>query len=436
VRDVSAEVARLQQVKLLVTKPDGTIAADPGVLLAGADLWKFGFKILDKSRPDGFTFYLQTFTAAGLDGDTRTRAAGRFYAVEDPDATTRLLFVWLPTPLARALEAGNLEQPLNFHVLFHPPTYEQNYVRTPYWNGKDPQTSTAEYVHLGMRYLCVDFAAIAHHVLAVSARTPNTAIVIPVADNPGNFADMVTGAGMVRKLYGLYDFLSRQANPSVPPRFDKIGKVMVSGYSRSGNRLVALFADRTGKNAPFFSDHLSQVNAFDINLGNNDGERLPAFTKLLEGIRGWAGAVRGARAFIYTAYRSHYNLWVGAPITSGTLWAERTEVELDSVTWSDTALQAKKGDLRGTAAESYGGDGRFGAVHLPITFFQFYLNNKKPDGTDDPLGNKTRGWSDSHYHTGGFHGHGLFLRGMMSHAFSHADPAYFGGPNPPNQPKP
>jgi hypothetical protein len=48
-----------------------------------------------------------------------------------------------------------------------------------------------------------------------------------------------------------------------------------------------------GKNTPFFSDHLSQVTAFDINLGNNDKERLPAFTTLLDGIRGWAGAVRG-----------------------------------------------------------------------------------------------------------------------------------------------
>jgi hypothetical protein len=62
-----------------------------------------------------------------------------------------------------------------------------------------PRASTAEYVHLGMRYLCVDFA------------------------------DMATGAGMVRKLHGLYDFLSPQANPLLPPRFDKIGKVMGLG---------------------------------------------------------------------------------------------------------------------------------------------------------------------------------------------------------------
>jgi hypothetical protein len=143
------------------------------------------------------------------------------------------------------------------------------------------------------------------------------------------------------------------------------------------------------------------VTASDINLGNNDKERLPAFTTLLDGIRGWAGAVRGARALIYTAYRSNYNLWVGAPITSGTQWTERTEAALDSVTWSDRTLQATQGEVRGTAAESYGGDGRFGAVHLPIGFLQFYLNNETPDGGDAPLGNKLRG-----YHTGAQHGPG------------------------------
>ncbi|GGK76433.1 hypothetical protein ACFFWE_02620 [Sphaerisporangium melleum] len=54
-----------------------------------------------------------------------------------------------------------------------------------------------------------------------------------------------------------------------------------------------------------------------------------------------------------------------------------------------------------------------------------YLEIHDRDGRPIIVGNRTRGWHDGQYDEHRYHGHGLFHRGMMSHAIAHADPAFF-----------
>ncbi|MEV8631966.1 hypothetical protein AB0395_09945 [Streptosporangium sp. NPDC051023] len=422
-RDVGRTVLELQPGGLFRRGPSGEVEPDPAALLPGGDLRKFGWKILDKGATDGISYHAEPFGSAGINDGNRKEFAGRAFALERDSGTTRLFFVWLPSALANRLSRGALLAPLNFHVLFHPPTYEGEYLNSrPYWTGKLPADGVPYYVKLGTRYLCADFKSVAHHVMAVTERDPNLAYVVPVADVSGNFSDLITPDGMLGALTDIYRSLSSLLNASGPAQFDKIGGVMLSGYSRSGDRLVELMRRISRK--PFFTEHLMQLNAFDINLGNNDEERLPALARLWEGARQWASFNRKARAYVYTVYRSHYNHCLGNPIPSGNSWTDRVNLDLESVSWSDGAAKESKGEKRGVASEAYTSDGRFGLVCLPVSFFRYYLANHH-DGKEEIVGNRSRGWHDGDYDLGRAHGHGLFLRGTMSHALAHADPMFF-----------
>ncbi|GAA1381067.1 PilN domain-containing protein [Catellatospora chokoriensis] len=421
-RDVGRTVFDLQPGELFRRDASGNVEADPGALLAGADLWKFGWKVLDRAAADGFTYHLAPFASAGINEGNKREVAGRAFALERDSGTTRLFFVWLPGALVDRMSKGTLLAPLNFHVIFHPPTRGPEYTGSqPYWKGKLPADGVAYYLRLGTRYLCSDFRAVAQHVMALTDREPNLAYVVPVADLAGNLGDLTSPDGMLGALTELNRTLSTLLRPAGPVQFEKIGGVMLSGYSRSGDRLVELMAQLGRK--PFFTEHLMQVNAFDINLGDNDAQRLPQLARLWEGVRQWASFNRRARAFVYTAYRSHYQQCLASPPGSG--WTDRIDVNLEQVSWSDSALKTVKGDERGTASEAYGVDGRFGLVCLPISFFRQYLTNHE-GGKREVLGNPARGWHNADYDLEPrAHAHGLFLRGLMSHALAHADPAFF-----------
>ncbi|MEW9556338.1 hypothetical protein [Nonomuraea sp. NPDC050783] len=422
-RDVSRTVIDLHPVGLFRRGPSGEVEQDFGALLPGGDLRKFGWTILDKGASDGFSYRPVPFSAAGISDANKNAFGGRVFALERDSGTTRLFLVWLPTTLVNRIRNGTLLAPLNFHVLFHPLTYESEYTGTrPYWTGKNQVDGVPYYVRLGIRYLCSDFKAVAHHVMAVADREPNLAYVVPVAESTGNFQDLITPDGMLSTLNELYQTLLTLLQAPEKPRFDAVGHVMLSGYSRSGNRLVELMAQFGTK--PFFTQHLIQLNAFDINLGNSDRERLPQLARLWEGARQWASVNKKARVYLYTAYRSHYDHCLNNPIPRGNRWDDSVHVNLDDVSWSDTAAKAKTGDKRGTASETYASSGRFGIVCLPTSFFRFYLANRHGD-QEETVGNPVRGWHDGDYDLRRAHGHGLFLRGMMSHALAHGDPAFF-----------
>ena len=434
-KDVGDQVLSLQSVPLLRRDASGRVTADPDHLMPWNEVLKFGWTVLDGARPDGLSYSLVKYSEAGIDSpDKKAVAAGKVLVIDRETGPTRLFFVWLPTSLARALEAATLPAPVNFHVLFHPPTYEPNYSRTrPYWAGRHPKeekdgkpTSDSEkalFIELGIRYLCSDFRAVVHHVMAVTAKDPSMMYVVPVADFPANFSDLIDPDTLQATLRDIYQFIARRLAPQRAPQFDRIGKVMLSAYSRSGDRLTELMT-KVGAGHRFFSDHLAQLNAFDINLGNNDDERLPVFRKFWSNIRVWRSKVNpAARAFIYTAYRSHYHVCKDNPISSSHTWNPPTDLNMDEVKWSDEKRKKVRGPMRGMASECYDQDGTLGLLCLPVMFFEFYLMNA---GT--AVGNSTRGWAAGDYHSGGLHGHGLFLRAMMSHAIAHADPKFFVGP--------
>jgi hypothetical protein len=397
-RDVSAQVRDMQPLPLF--RPDGT--ADPAALLPGRGFGVFDRDIFDVTRPDGFT-YRQRPMPSG--------PAGRVFVAERGSGTTRLFFVWVPPALADRIRDRSLTAPLNFHVVLHPPTYEAEYLAArPYWRGGTPQ-----YVRLGIRYLCEDFKAVAHHLTAWPDADPNLVYVVPVADHPANFADLVSPDGLTAALAELAGFVSDRL-AAQPPQFTDIGRIMLSVYSRSGDRLVALM-NRLAPGSEFFTRRLTQINAFDINLGNTDKERLPALARLWKAVEQWAALNADARAFVYTAYRSHFEHCVRLPPAGR--WAERSDVDLDSAT------QPSPGQSRGLASEAYAPQRRFGLVCLPVSFFRNYIPNTLPDGkTIVIVGNRTRGWQDAQYHDNGAHGHSLFLRGMLSHALAHAHPAF------------
>ncbi|GII86210.1 hypothetical protein Ssi03_42000 [Sphaerisporangium siamense] len=416
-RDVSAEVLALQPLPLFRRGPAGEVEADPGALLPGGGLRKFAWKVLDKAAGDGIGYHEAAY-GPGHGKD----AAGRAFALERDSGTTRLFFVWLPGALAGRLSRGALTAPLNFHVLFHPPTYEGDYTGSrPYWRGKLRADGVPYYVKLGIRYLCQDFKSVAHHVMAVTERDPNLAYVVPVADVAGNFADLLTPAGMLGALADVYRSLTTLLKG--PAQFDRPGAVMLSAYSRSGDRLVQLM--RQVGRTPFFIEHLTQWNGFDINLGDNDAQRLPELARLWTATRQWAQLNRRARAYLYTSYRSHYNQCLGDPEPGGRGWTDRADLDLEDVSWSDGPAKKVRGQARGLASEAYGSDARFGLVCLPVSFFRFYLLNHDKNGNEIIVGNQQRGWHDGDYDIGRAHGHGLFLRGMMSHALAHADPLFF-----------
>jgi hypothetical protein len=422
-RDVSREVFDIHPGELFRRDPSGHVTADPAALLPGNELRKFGWKVLDPSAADGFTYHLTTFGSAGINDGNRKEIAGRAFALERDSGTTRLFFVWLPRTLADRLSKGTLPAPLNFHVIFHPPARGAEYTGSrPYWKGTLAADGVAHYLRLGTRYLCSDFKGVAQHLMAVTEREPNFAYVVPVADLAGNFGDLISPDGMLGALTDLYQSLSALLNRTGPAQFAKIGAIMLSGYSRSGDRLVELMSRMGAK--PFFTDHLTQLNAFDINLGDNDEQRLPQLARLWEGARQWASLNGKARAYVYTSSRSQFDRCLASPIPRGGGWTEKADVKLEEVSWSDSALKAIGGEKRGLASEAYAAVGRFGLICLPTSFFRHYLENHE-GGKVQIIGNQKRGWRDGDYDLGRAHGHGLFLRGLMSHAIAHADPSFF-----------
>lgn len=440
-KDVADAILPLQDWKLFRHEASGDIVVDPNVVLPGTTLWKSGWRILDASAVDGITLKETPFTDAGIDSDARkATAAGRVFAIDAESGTTRLCFVWVPTYLVRALQEGTLREPPNFHVLFHPPTYETYYKKTrPYWTGLQPKVEDggdprfagkAMYVWLGQRYLCSDFFAVAHHVMAVTARDPALIYVVPVADHPANFGDLIDPDGMLRILLSLYHFIARKLAPAHAPRFERVGRIMLSAYSRSGDRLTTLMR-AAGSGHPLFAQHLAQLNNFDINLGNNDEERLPVFTQYWKDVCAWKGRVNPqARAFVYTAYPSHFAVCEASPPPVVGGWQTVSRMNLDDVAWSEPAKKAlRPATSRGAGTETYTSDGAFGAVCLPVSFFEHYLTNDVKVGNKIEqviVGNKLRGWANGTYGIGRSHSHGLFLRGMLSHAIAHAAPAFFG----------
>lgn len=447
--DVNFIVLELQSIPVFKRDPNGPVVSDPNQLLPRNELLKAGQAILDPTKPNGLNIGQVRYADAGLDTpEKKARAAGQLFALErfalervDPapgdvrvhgrlPGGTRLYFVWVPGAVIRRLEKADLPAPLNAHILFHPPAYEEEYRNTrPYWGGRNPKSNQAHYVDLGIRYSCSDFRAIAHHLLAVSEKDPYLMYVVPVADNDHNFSDFIDPPKMVRILREIYEFLARRFSPRKRPQFDQIGRIMLSGYSRSGNRLTEIMKT-LNKHQNFFADHLSQINAFDVNLGNNDKERLPVFTEFWDNLKRWKNKVnRRARACIYTAYASHFSHVRSQPATRSDVWNLK-ELNLDRAPWfegcddksvsTDNLKKKLPATSRGVAFEGYNADASFALVHLPISLFQWYIGSGQ-----EFVGNSTHGMAYCNYRIGALHGHGLFLRVLMSHAFAHAESAFY-----------
>lgn len=429
-KDVSSVILPIQEewVKVFVPGPGGTPVPDPARLVPGDRTDAAGWHVLDPKAKDGVTVTPVKYADVHLDP---VKESGRFWALERDRGATRLFFVWAPPALLTEL-AGPTAANLDVHVLFHPPTYETCYRNTPYWQGscKDwrgagctsDMQSEHLYVRLGLRYAAVDFHAIAHHLIALRGRRPRMAYVVPVADI-GNFADLMRPDRLMEVLGEIASFLRTAVLPGSQAQDQgPVGKVMLSAYSRSGTRLLGkggkegLLSDLDG-HREFFSRHLTQINAFDINLGDTPKERMTTFAPLWADLLRWRTRNRAARAYFYTAYADHLAHMLTA---KPGLFSERQEVNLEEVPWSDETLRGTPGVLRGRGVEAYGGDATLGVVHLPTTFFQLYIRNG-PD-PKDIIGNP-RGIA---YPPG--HGHGWFLRSLLSHALGHADPGLFAGP--------
>ena len=206
---------------------------------------------------------------------------GTLLVAERETGTTRLFLIWVSRTAAVNLRAKAWDK-INVHLLFHPPTYEDCYSESPYWTGnctikgKDNWCEKAgimgqrPYVQLGVRYLCSDFRAVAQHLLAVSGLEPNVIYVTPVADNrygANNFNDILSAEAMTRLIEELIIFSAQQvAGSTIKDGIIEFGNVMLSGYSRSGDRIEKLMGSIS--NNRVFQRHLSQLNLFDINLDN------------------------------------------------------------------------------------------------------------------------------------------------------------------------
>jgi hypothetical protein len=367
--------------------------------------------VLDKAAADGIAL-----SARAIDSVPGKLAneLGTVVAIERDRGTTKLFLIWISRPAAAALTAGRFDA-VNLHLLFHPPTYEPNYVNAQYWRGsyKEDGVTYHPYIKLAARYLCRDFRPVAQQLLAVELLEPSVIFVIPVADKPGNFNDLLTPTAMLQVCQEIAIFAARQLGGSQIAGGDvAIGKVMLSVYSHSADRLHPLFS-ADGRHR-FFRDHLSQVNLFDPNVSDESPQkRAQLFSQLCADLAGWRRLNPAAHAYLYTVYPDHVAMFCNA-----LRFQAGQAVALQTAPWSDESLRsAKAGRPRGTGREGYNDDATLGVLHLPIDFFNLWLEQQGTPPNPAGFANQAHG---------SFHGHGWFLRSMIAHAFSHADRGWFG----------
>ncbi|OKH36207.1 hypothetical protein NIES2119_18050 [[Phormidium ambiguum] IAM M-71] len=410
--DVTEQILGLQPFPLLQRDPgtNSTLVNFKEALNQRDGIENPSAPLFNKSSLDGLDIKYIKFNNWKVDPSD----VGKIYALDRQAETTRLFFVWVPQHLSSEIQSGKIDQPLNFHLLFHPPTYESCYLNTkPYWNGKckdwrgegcDPSMQDQPlYVKLGLRYLYQDFRVIAHHLMAAPFIIPNLIYVVPVSDNT-NFKDLIQPSKMLDVFREISEFLLKKQTIST-----QVGKVIISVYSRSGDRLEKMMLSRS-TNSDFFRKHLSQINAFDINLGSKSEERLTKFKVLWEELLNWKSKANSeARIQIYTAYRDHADHILNFSGTQKLLFVNRNSVNFDETTWSDESLKGKGHPRRGVGIEAYNADSSVSLVHIPVTFFEEYITNN-----GEPVGNALAGYR--HKKFGHPHGHGWFLRTLMSHA--------------------
>lgn len=368
------------------------------------------WRVLDKAAPDGISLAGRAIDS--VPGKLATEL-GTVIAIERDQGTTRLFLIWISRVAGTALAAGRFGA-VNLHLLFHPPTYESEYVNAPYWRGsyRDGNLTYHPFVKLAARYLCRDFRSVAQQLLAVQLLEPSVIFVVPVADHAGNFADLLTPTAMLQVCQEIAIFAAQRLGGS---RIDSgdvpIGKLMLSVYSRSGDRLHPLLS--TDRGHRLFRDHLAQVNLFDPNLSDTSVQvRAQLFSQLCADLAAWRKVSPAAHAYLYTAYPDHVAMFCNAL----RFQADRA-VSLQAAPWSEESLRsAKNGQPRGTGREGSTDDATLGVLHLPISFFHLWL--PQPGTPPNPAG-------FAHQAHGSFHGHGWFLRSMMAHAFSHADRGWF-----------
>lgn len=442
--DVSADFAARQLGSFEVFGSSGQ--TDRGLLLsplARTDNHKVvvdgiespSWRVLDKATADGIS--LSGRAIDSVPGKLANEL-GTVVAIERDHGTTKLFLIWISRVAGAALTAGRFSA-VNLHLLFHPPTYEPEYVNAPYWRGsyKDGDVTYHPFVKLAARYLCRDFRSVAQQLLAVGLLEPSVIFVVPVADLPGNFEDLLTPTAMLQVCQEIAIFAAQQLGGSRINSGDvPIGKVMLSVYSHSGDRLHPLLSSLTNStplpnaasiqagtaNCPgladrrhrFFRDHLWQVNMFDPNVSDKSPQkRTQLFWQLCCDLAAWRQVNPAAHAYLYTVYPNHVAMFCKAM----RFQANQT-VSLQTVPWSDEPLRsAKDGQPRGTGREGYNDDATLGALHLPISFFNLWLPQESPPPNPAGFANQAHG---------SFHGHGWFLRSMIAHAFSHADRAWFG----------
>jgi hypothetical protein len=266
--DVSSRVLSLQEAgyELFLSNSLGLAKADPEKILPGVGVEAAGWHVLDASKKDGLNVDLVKYSDIKLD---KNREVGELFAAERGSGATRLFFVWVPRPVAHAILAGNALLTLHFHLLFHPPTWETCYKRTPYWQGtcldwrpvvdaeRDVCVADMDkkplYVRLGLRYVSQYSRAIPQHLIALRGREPLMVFVAPVSDSR-DFVDIVATSSLLALFRDTANFITSMITKGKQTEFaGAIGKVIVSGYSRSGTRLTAIMSQMSSSDLFFRS---------------------------------------------------------------------------------------------------------------------------------------------------------------------------------------
>ena len=404
-RDVTSEVKELLRQAYEKEKdwdPDTYYMKNPFIVLGqrdGANVPEW--QALDQHKEDGLNLHYVRFREKKID-DSKIEQIGNIVALERDTGKTRLFFVWVPPKTLFDPTSVNDASPIDYHILFHPPTYEDKY-QVPYWNGFYQKNPT--FVTLGLRYLFWDYPIIAQHLLTSPAPWSRLVCVIPIAAFEGgnaNFNDVIVPTEMMNVLREIGEFLLKKNTSS-----SSVGKIILSGYSRSGDRLVKMLDQYMNdtNHKSFFERSLFQMNAFDINLGDTDQQRLPIFKKFWSNIVTLKTRInRDLRVRVYTAYRSHADHIRNYGSNGGLDLGYTIQINFDEAEWSDKTLKKGKGQRRGEGIQSYNGDRSVSLVHIPTAFFKLYIKNKKEE-VANPLGFSTPG-----------HGHGWFLQTFVSHA--------------------
>jgi hypothetical protein len=249
---------------------------------------------------------------------------GRIFILERTDnprdrTKTRLFWTWLsPKLISRWSATGPDSVTVSASVLLHP---FGNLAKYPaYWKGDIDPVKLPNYLELGARYLCKEKDTVLQHLCCVRPATAagqssglddpdgklDVMVVVPVS-SPSSFMNMSNAIDLEDALREIsrrcYEGVSGKLLSAGPPTLQRLA---VSGYSRSGALLQALFGN-TRANDSFFRDRLKEVYIFDVMLDEFDKDKKLVKTKqqgydeLWAKLKAWQGDDSDKKIRLYSA---------------------------------------------------------------------------------------------------------------------------------------